>query len=132
MEEFRLTSQRKLILEELAHCKEHPPADYIYSRVRKKLPNISLGTVYRNLELMAKSGMIMKIETPDGQKRFDYNTESHPHFRCEGCGKIEDIPLTLQAPLPDAESSWVRSRVIRSAALYYQGLCADCAAAGKS
>jgi len=127
MEEFRLTSQRKVILDELSKCKSHPPADDIYTMVRKKLPNISLGTVYRNLEIMSRHGMIMKIETPDGQKRFDYNTEAHPHFRCEGCGKIEDIPLELFAPEPDPDHPWVRKRRIRTSTLYYQGLCEECA-----
>ena len=126
MEEFRLTSQRKMILDELMKTKSHPPADFIYEKVRRKLPNISLGTVYRNLELMAKNGMIVKIETPDGQKRFDYNTEPHPHFRCENCGKIEDIPLDLSAPEPDPSDPWVKSRKIQSATLHYQGLCSDC------
>ena len=121
-----MTSQRKLILEELKHCKEHPSADCIYVKVREHLPNISLGTVYRNLEIMASQGMIMKIETPDGQKRFDYNTKSHPHFRCEKCGKIEDMPMDLQAPVPDFLDPWVKVRKIRSSALYYQGLCRDC------
>ena len=127
MEKFRITSQRKLILDELMHCKEHPSADMIYVKVREHLPNISLGTVYRNLEIMAKQGMIIKIETPDGQKRFDYNTKPHPHFRCEKCGKIEDIPLDLHAPEPDSQDPWVKARKIRSSTLYYQGLCRDCA-----
>ena len=126
MEEFRLTSQRKLILDEMMKTKSHPSADFIYEKVRKQLPNISLGTVYRNLELMARNGMIMKIETPDGQKRFDYNTEPHPHFRCEKCGKIEDIPLELKAPDLDQDHSWVKDRKITGSTLYYQGLCKNC------
>ncbi len=121
-----MTSQRKLILEELMYSREHPSADSIYVKVREHLPNISLGTVYRNLEIMANQGMIIKIETPDGQKRFDYNTKPHPHFRCEKCGKIEDIPLDLRAPEPDLQDPWVKARKIRSSALYYQGLCRDC------
>ena len=122
-----MTSQRKLILEELMHCKEHPSADSIYVKVREYLPNISLGTVYRNLEIMANQGMIIKIETPDGQKRFDFNTKPHPHFRCEKCGKIEDIPLDLNAPVPDPQNPWVKDRKIRTSTLYYHGLCRDCA-----
>jgi Fur family ferric uptake transcriptional regulator len=119
-----------VILEELMRCKSHPSADDIYDKVRKKLPNISLGTVYRNLEIMSCNGMIGKIETPDGQKRFDYNTEFHPHFRCEKCGKIEDIPLELKAPEPDPDNPWVKSRLIKSSTLCYQGLCQDCKESG--
>lgn len=121
-----MTSQRKIILDALSKSKAHPPADDIYDAVRSRLPNISLGTVYRNLETMYKHGMIVKIETPDGQKRFDYDTSSHPHFRCENCGKIEDIPLDLAAPEPDPQSEWVRKRKIQSSTLHYQGLCEEC------
>jgi len=127
MEELRMTSQRKIILEALSTSRTHPPADEIYDYVRTKLPNVSLGTVYRNLETMSQYGMIVKIETPGGQKRFDYNTSSHPHFRCEKCGKIEDIPLSLKAPEPDPDNEWVMQRVIKNYSLNYQGLCSDCA-----
>jgi Fur family ferric uptake transcriptional regulator len=127
MEELRMTSQRKIILQALSQNQNHPSADVIYESVRANLPNISLGTVYRNLEIMYRQGMILKIETPDGQKRFDHNTESHPHFRCEKCGKIEDIPLDLSAPEPDPTHEWVRKRKIKSSTLHYQGLCSLCA-----
>jgi Fur family ferric uptake transcriptional regulator len=126
MDELRMTSQRKIILEALSQSRSHPPADDIYDYVRSKLPDISLGTVYRNLETMHRYGMIVKIETPDGQKRFDYDTSSHPHFRCENCGKIEDIPLDLSAPEPDPANEWVKERTIKSSTLHYQGLCSDC------
>jgi len=122
-----MTSQRKVILEALRMSQSHPPADKVYEYVRKKLPNVSLGTVYRNLETMYRNGMIVKIETPDGQKRFDYDTSNHPHFRCENCGKIEDIPLELQAPVLDPGNEWVKNRKIRSSTLHYQGLCEECA-----
>ncbi|MDC7234457.1 MAG: transcriptional repressor [Spirochaetales bacterium] len=127
MNEIRMTSQRKVIIEALKMSKSHPPADAVYEYVRKKLPNVSLGTVYRNLELMYKNGMIIKIDTPDGQKRFDYNTSAHPHFRCERCGKIEDIPFDIHAPALSQESEWVKKRKIKSSTLHYQGLCEECA-----
>ena len=94
--------------------------------IRKKLPNVSLATVYRNLETMHHLGMISKIETPDGQKRFDSNTLPHPHFHCGNCEKIEDVPLSLQAPMPDPSHEWVRARQITSSTLHYQGLCREC------
>ncbi len=122
-----MTSQRKIILEALSTSRSHPSADVVYDYVRTRLPNVSLGTVYRNLETMYRHGMIVKIETPDGQKRFDYDVSSHPHFRCEKCGKIEDIPMNLKAPEPDPGSEWVQKRVIRSYSLNYQGLCSECA-----
>ena len=127
METLRMTSQRRVILDALKSSKSHPSADMVYDFVRARIPNVSLGTVYRNLETMYRNKMIVKIETPDGQKRFDYNTEAHPHFHCDKCGKIEDIPMELEAPAPDPGSSWMQQRVITSSTLHYRGLCADCA-----
>jgi Fur family ferric uptake transcriptional regulator len=68
---IRLTTQRQIILEELSKVKTHPTASELYDMVRKRLPRIGLGTVYRNLELMAESGIILKIEVGGTQKRFD-------------------------------------------------------------
>ena len=99
----------------------------VYEQVRRQLPRISLGTVYRNLESLAQQGVIVKIETTGGQKRFDYNVDPHPHFRCEACGKIEDIPFGLETPILDREHPWVKERNITGSSMNFQGLCSDCA-----
>ena len=85
--EIRLTPQRQVILEELAKVKTHPTANEVYDMVRKRLPRIGLGTVYRNLELMADNGMILKLEVGGSQKRFDATTNLHYHIRCT-CWRI--------------------------------------------
>lgn len=89
---LRNTRQRQIILEELKKVKTHPTADEVYEMVRMRLPNISLGTVYRNLEILSGQGQIQKLEFGRTQKRFDGTPENHYHFRCEECGKIFDIP----------------------------------------
>lgn len=122
-----MTAQKKIILDTLSRSKEHPSADMVFELVRKELPRISLGTVYRNLESLAQQGIIVKIETTGGQKRFDYNVDPHPHFRCEACGKIEDIPFELGAPDLDGDHPWVKERRITSKTLNYQGFCSECA-----
>jgi Fur family ferric uptake transcriptional regulator len=126
MKATRMTAQKKIILDTLSRSKEHPSADMVYEQVRRELPRISLGTVYRNLESLAQQGVIVRIETTGGQKRFDYNVSPHPHFRCETCGKIEDIPLDLEAPDLDGEHPWVKERKITVKTLNYQGLCSEC------
>ena len=115
-----------MILEELRLCRNHPGADEVYLRVRERLPHISLGTVYRNLELMASRGMIRRLDTSSGQKRFDPVTEQHCHFRCNSCGKIEDIPFAVEFPELDPQNPWVRERRIMGAQPEYFGLCPDC------
>lgn len=89
--DMRLTSQRKLILEELQAVTSHPTADEIYGMVRQKMPRISLGTVYRNLEVLSSLGLVRKLEHAAGQKRFDADMKPHHHIRCEVCGKVDDI-----------------------------------------
>lgn len=84
------TIQRESILRELRQSSEHPTADQLYELLRKKLPQISLGTVYRNLEKMAEIGKIRKLSSGGKQKRFDAEMKLHFHIRCPICGKICD------------------------------------------
>jgi Fur family ferric uptake transcriptional regulator len=86
-----MTPQRKIILEEIANTNTHPSADEIYELVRRRLPRISLGTVYRNLEVLCECGLIRKMDLGDGHWRFDGNAESHYHVRCTSCGRITDL-----------------------------------------
>lgn len=88
---LRMTPQRKLLLEELRRLHTHPTADELYQEVRKRMPHISLGTVYRNLEIMSRAGIIRKIELGGTQKRFDGDLGLHQHIRCTECGRIDDL-----------------------------------------
>jgi Fur family ferric uptake transcriptional regulator len=89
----RMTHQRRVILEVIQGSSDHPTADEVYQRVRKMLPHISLGTVYRNLDVLAKNGMISKIGPEFTQMRYDRVTTEHYHITCIACGRIEDMPL---------------------------------------
>ena len=93
-----MTRQRRVILEELRKVKTHPSADEIYEIVRKRLPRISLGTVYRNLEILSESGDIQKLEPGCSLKRFDGNPSEHCHIRCVRCDRIADASM-----VPDLE-----------------------------
>ena len=87
----RNTPQRRVVLDELSHMKSHPTAAELYAAVRQRLPRISLGTVYRNLEVLHEDGMIRKMEFSGAESRFDGNLEQHDHVRCTDCGRIADI-----------------------------------------
>ena len=94
----RNTRQRQVILEELRKLTSHPTAVGLYEIVRRRLPRISLGTVYRNLDLLAEAGVIQKLEHSGAQTRFDGNVDAHDHVRCVRCGRIDDLhaaPLDL-------------------------------------
>jgi Fur family ferric uptake transcriptional regulator len=123
---MRLTKQRQVILDQLKKHKDHPGADVIYTEVRQILPRISLGTVYRNLEILSEAEVVSKLEYGSGQKRFDPDPLPHPHFRCLSCGKVEDVPVEVKPPRLDDEDSWVSARTISGAYLEYTGLCPEC------
>jgi Fe2+ or Zn2+ uptake regulation protein len=101
-QKYRMTHQRQVILEEVMKNLDHPTADEIYERVRRRLPRISMGTVYRNLDILASSGLISKLEPGLPQMRFDGKTKDHYHITCMRCGKIEDAYIE---PLDDTIES---------------------------
>ena len=122
---MRITNQREIILDELRRLKTHPTADELYELVKKRLPRISLATVYRNLEQMAEAGIINKIEHGTKQKRFDGNTTPHSHVFCIKCGRIADIDLDLQPELTGLkchEEGWK----IFADRIEINGLCPVC------
>jgi Fur family transcriptional regulator, ferric uptake regulator len=100
----RNTKQRQVILEELQKLTSHPTAAGLYRIVVRRLPKISLGTVYRNLDLLTKSGAIQKLEFGSEEARFDGNLTPHYHIRCVKCGHVDDIhhpPLDLLGGVTD-------------------------------
>ena len=90
---LRMTRQRRAILQELRDANSHLTADDVYDAVRRRLPKISLGTVYRNLEILSESGAIRKLEIGSTQKLFDGRPENHYHIRCVRCGRVDDVPV---------------------------------------
>jgi len=122
---LRMTRQRKVILEELQRTKAHLSADEIYDIVRERLPRISLGTVYRNLDILSELGKIQKLELGGTIKRFDWNPNKHYHIRCLQCGRVDDAPL---APLTKLEDEIYGSTVyeIVGHRLEFIGLCPEC------
>lgn len=123
----RVTRQRKAILEVLRRACEHLTADEVYAAVRPMVPRISLGTVYRNLEILANQGMIQKIATGSGPMRFDGNPDRHAHLRCERCGKLEDVRLKKSFDPKDYVDQRL-GQVVRSVVIEFHGLCRQCAA----
>lgn len=121
----RITKQRQVILEELRQLKTHPSADEIYKVVRRRLPRISLGTVYRNLEVLAQMGEIQKLELSGSIKRYDWNTNKHYHIRCVRCDRVDDAPI---APLKQLEGELYESTVFEIIGhnLEFTGLCPEC------
>ncbi len=122
---MRLTTQRQIILEELGKVTSHPTANEVYDMVRKRLPRIGLGTVYRNLELMAESGIILKLEVGGTQKRFDATTDPHYHIRCSHCAKVDDIDIPVQHHINEIASAETNYKILGHH-IEFTGICRQC------
>jgi Fur family ferric uptake transcriptional regulator len=120
-----MTKQRQLILDELSKVKSHPTADELYQMVRKQMPKISLGTVYRNLEILSDSGVIQKIDVGGTQKRFDADISNHPHIRCVKCGKVADLHVDLEFDFEDVARKASEFTILKHR-LEYSGICPAC------
>jgi len=116
-----------MILEEFRTPGKHLTADLVYEHVRRRIPNISLGTVYRNLEILSKAGMIKKLRLGCGQKQYDGGLHAHYHVRCLRCGRISDVPAELFGDLESAARQSSDFEILGHQ-LEFEGLCPDCKA----
>ena len=121
----RNTRQRQVILEELQKLTSHPTAVGLYEIVRRRLPKVSLGTVYRNLELLAKAGLILKLDHAGGEARFDGSVDRHNHVRCVGCGRLDDVSAPM-LDLPSVTTNDWGGYQILGYRLEYYGFCPQC------
>ena len=128
---LRMTRQRRVILEELCKVDTHHSADEVYAMVRKRLPRISLGTVYRNLEILAGSGDIQKLEPGCTLKRFDGKPENHYHLRCVRCDRVVDAPIDFEVTIRH-DLKYATDFKIIGHKLELIGLCPACSTQAKT
>ena len=131
MKTLKYSRQRESIKTCLMNRTDHPTADAIYLSIREEFPNISLGTVYRNLNLLAELGDITRFTCGDGSEHFDYRTEQHYHFVCQKCGQISDLPVTLVRDTSELLTESVPGRVDNHR-LFFYGECESCLSSGVS
>lgn len=129
----RNTPQRRIILEELRNTSHHPTAAELYETVKQRLPRISLGTVYRNLEVLQQDGQIHRLEWAGGEARFDAVTTRHYHIRCRECGSVRDLPMNQIHDHPafnprnfDTMTVEAGGFLIDGFQLEYSGVCPEC------
>jgi len=120
---LRMTNQRTVIINELRNSHNHPTAEQVYHMVIKKLPNVSLSTVHRNLEKLSDMGMIQRYESAGRTKHFDPVIEPHDHIYCQQCPRIDNLMLEPgQAPtLPQEHDSGYQIT-----GCHYYGVCPEC------
>ena len=122
---LRMTQQRLEIFREVARTGEHPDAETVHGRVRRRLPNISLDTVYRNLAQLEQLGLLSRVDPMCGRARFDANPEAHHHFVCMVCERVEDVYLTEKEQLSVPRQSRQMGEV-SSLHLQIRGVCNAC------
>jgi Fur family peroxide stress response transcriptional regulator len=121
----RKSKQKEAILRVLKGTTSHPGADWVYEQVKREIPNISLGTVYRNLKLLKQEGEILELDLASTLSRFDGNSQDHYHFRCEQCGRIFDVDEPVDEEIDDRVAQKTGFKVSHHR-LEFRGLCKDC------
>lgn len=125
MATLKYSRQREAIKDFLSHTHVHPTADMVYTNLKETFPNISLGTVYRNLSLLSEIGEIRKISMKDGADRFDSRIDPHDHFICEECRCILDIFLDDNTEITAAAQQNFEGKIRSHTTLFY-GICKNC------
>jgi Fur family peroxide stress response transcriptional regulator len=122
---LRKSKQREAIIRAVRGTNSHPTADWIYEEVRKEIPDISLGTVYRNLKLLRESGEILEIDLASTLSRFNGKPDNHYHFRCERCGRVFDVDEPVDEEINDRVAQKTGFRISHHR-LEFRGLCKEC------
>ena len=118
--------KRDAILSCLRGTDVHPSADWVYAQLKQEIPNLSLGTVYRNLNLFKEQGTIISLGTVKGVERFDGNTAPHVHYICQSCGSVLDLPdISVPQQLQSNVASATGGQVL-GCQLSFTGICAAC------
>lgn len=126
---LKATNQRREIMRELLKTKEHPDAETIFRKVRKRLPAISLDTVYRTLRVFEDNGDVFRVATFNDRARYDANTSRHHHFICTNCGRIVDCRYPVLDRFKVPPELALLGRVDR-VHIEFRGLCSNCRALG--
>jgi len=120
------SKKREAIYEAICSTKSHPSAEWVYNTLKPEYPDLSLGTVYRNMNGFKDDGMILSVGSVNGQERFDGNTKPHSHFICNRCGDvidIENVPYNMQA---DEVVRNVSNCDIDYHLTFFYGICGKC------
>lgn len=120
---MRITHQRMEIFREVAQSEEHPDAETIFKRVRERMPTVSHDTVYRTLASLEEMGLVSRVDPVCGRARYDANCTAHHHFICSRCGRIADVYLTEEIPLPEGIENLGNAESLH---LQVRGVCHNC------
>lgn len=122
---MKYSKQREAVLNAVLWSTEHPTAEMVYETVKKEIPNISLGTVYRNLNQLVEKGMIKLVVLPNEGNRFDKTLEHHDHVYCQSCKNLFDIPSSNLMQINHAIEKETGFQIL-SQNIIFEGICKNC------
>ena len=125
IQKYRKSRQRGRILEILHGTKTHPTADTIYLIMKDEYPDLSLGNVYRNLNILVETGKIRRLDFGSTFNRFDGNCEMHPHFVCEKCNSVSDLEVRDNFNPADFIKN-MNGKSVKEYSLEFFGICENC------
>lgn len=125
IKKMRMTKQKRVILEVLKSTTSHPTAEWVYEQAKKQIPDISLGTVYRNLNVLRDMGEIRELNYGSSQSRFDGRQLNHYHFVCNNCYKIYDIDILVKKEMDQLVAKETGHNVQHHRLEFY-GICKKC------
>lgn len=123
---MKYSKQRELILNTVLENPIHPTADQVYHLLKINHPNLSLGTVYRNLNLLAQTGEIVKLAMEGGPDRFDGRLNDHFHLKCRVCGNVIDIEENHLHELLSQAVDRIQGHKVDAVKVLFEGVCTDC------
>lgn len=122
------SAKREAIYNTLVSTKNHPTAEWVYEQLKPQIPDLSLGTVYRNIAVFKNIGLVKSVGVVDGQERFDADMSQHSHFICKSCFKIIDIPARKFAA-DNNMYDYIENHcgvTVESHSVTFYGLCSEC------
>ncbi|MCI0513787.1 transcriptional repressor [candidate division KSB1 bacterium] len=122
---YRRSKQRERILELLRDTESHPTADWLYAQLKREFPNLSLGTIYRNLSILYEQGLIRKINFNSTFDRFEAKVAPHYHLICDNCGRVLDFAMPMDEEL-NARAKMLTDFTIQRHKIEFFGLCRQC------
>lgn len=122
---MKYSKQREMVLQAVRDNRVHPTAEFVYTYLKKTLPTISLATVYRNLNMLADHGIILRLNMGDGVDHYDGDTSAHHHLYCTECHRVIDIPANVTVHI-DESDALKRGYEIRSYEVAFCGRCPNC------
>lgn len=125
------SKKREAILAVIRNTTCHPTAEWVYQTLKPSYPDLSLGTVYRNIAQFKEDGVIISVGVVNGQERYDGNVNPHTHFVCSGCGSVIDIPGNFIGGEINTEVAEKFHLQVDSSEVMFHGICEQCLQSGK-